>query len=74
MYIIAIAWVFVVALMSAAEAMATSVVAGVLTFVFYCALPLGLVLYILGTPQRRRRRAARDAQAESEHTGAVRDD
>lgn len=54
MYIIAIAWGFVVILMAAAEAMSTSVTGGLLTLLFYGLLPLALVLYLMGTPQRRR--------------------
>lgn len=57
MYIVAIAWLFVVVLMAAAEAMTTSVLHGVLTLVLYGILPLALVLWLLGTPQRRRNRA-----------------
>lgn len=64
MYIIAIAWVFVVVLMAAAEAMSTSVVGGIMTFLLYCALPLGLFLYIFGTPQRRRNQRMDDTHAE----------
>ena len=55
MYIIAIGWLFVTVLMAAAEAMSTSIVAGILTLVFYGLLPVGLILYLLGTPERRRR-------------------
>lgn len=55
MYIIAIGWLFVTVLMAAAEAMSTSIVAGLLTLVFYGLLPVGLILYLLGTPERRRR-------------------
>ena len=51
MYIVAIAWLFTVLLMAATEA---NVVAAVLTFVFYGLLPCGLLLWIIGTPQRRR--------------------
>ncbi len=65
MYIIAIAWVFVVVLMAAAEAMSTSVVGGLMTFLLYCALPLGLFLYIFGTPQRRRNQMLDDTRAKS---------
>ncbi|MFZ6747681.1 hypothetical protein [Undibacterium sp. Ren11W] len=44
MYIIAIAWIYVVLLMSATE---PSIVAGIMTFIFYCVLPLSLFLYLL---------------------------
>jgi hypothetical protein len=56
MYIIAIGWGFVVVLMSAAEVMETSVVAGLLTLFFYGLVPIGLFLYLASTPARRRLR------------------
>ena len=70
MYIIAIAWTFVVLLMAAAEAMETSVLGGLLTFTLYCALPLGLFLYIFGTPQRRRNQTQADMEASAQHSAA----
>lgn len=51
MYIVAIAWLYVVLMMSLTE---TSVVAGLATFVLYGLAPLSLLLWLLGTPQRRR--------------------
>ncbi|MBT9461852.1 MAG: hypothetical protein IV084_09375 [Rugosibacter sp.] len=51
MYIIAIGWLYITLLMAATE---PSLTAGVLTFILYGALPLGLLLWLLGTPQRRR--------------------
>lgn len=54
MYIIAIGWIWVVFMMSITE---TSIVAGLMTLVFYGILPCGLLLYLLGTPARRRRKA-----------------
>ena len=54
MYIVAIAWIYVVFMMSITE---ESVVAGVMTFALYGILPLTIILYIMGTPQRKRRRA-----------------
>lgn len=50
MYIIAIAWIYVVLMMSITEA---SVVAGIMTFLMYCVLPLGLFLYLWLTPARK---------------------
>lgn len=60
MYIVAIAWIYVVVLMAATE---TTLVGGLLTFVFYGLAPLALLLWLLGTPQRRRNQA-RAAAAE----------
>jgi hypothetical protein len=54
MYIIAIAWLYVTFLMAATE---SSVTAGILTFVFYGLMPCGLLIWILGAPQRKRKKA-----------------
>lgn len=54
MYIIAIAWLYVTFLMAATEA---SITAGILTFSFYGLMPCGLLMWILGTPQRKRKKA-----------------
>lgn len=54
MYIVAIGWLWVVLMMALTE---TSITAGLLTFVFYGVFPLGLILWLLGTPARRRRRS-----------------
>ena len=66
MYLVAIAWLYVVLMMSLAEALSTqgSVLGAVITFVLYGLLPLSLVLYVMGTPGRRRARLAADAQAD----------
>ena len=61
MYIVAIAWLYVTLLMAAAE---TSIVAGVLTFVFYGLAPLALLLWLFGVPQRRRDRERRKLDAD----------
>jgi len=54
MYIIAIAWLYVTFLMAATE---TGMTAGILTFFFYGLVPCGLLMWILGTPQRKRKKA-----------------
>lgn len=59
MYIVAIAWMFVVVCMAAVEATSTSVIGGLGTLLFYGILPLGLVVWLVGTPQRRRNRSTR---------------
>ncbi len=58
MYIIAIAWIYVTLLMAVTE---TNITAGILTFVLYGLAPLALLLWLLGTPARRRR-LRRDTQ------------
>lgn len=50
MYIIVIAWLYVVILMAATE---KSIAAGLLTFIFYGLLPCALLLWILGVKHRR---------------------
>jgi hypothetical protein len=57
MWIVAIAWIYVVGLMAVTE---TSVVAGVMTFLGYCVLPLSILFYLTGG---KRRRAARERAA-----------
>jgi len=65
MYIVAIAWIYVVLLMAMTE---PNAVAGVLTFAFYGLLPLALLLWLVGTPIRRRR-LRQDAQAIDQPVG-----
>lgn len=61
MLIVAIAWIYVVGLMALTE---PTVVAGIVTFLFYCVLPLGTLVYIAGSPRRKARRKARRRAAE----------
>jgi hypothetical protein len=56
MYSVAIAWLYVLLLISI---MQPTVFRGIVTFVGAGLLPLGLLLYLLGTPRRRRDLAAR---------------
>jgi len=58
MYLVAIAWLYVVVLMALAEGTAVggSWLGATFTFLLYGALPLGISLYLLGTPARRRAR------------------
>jgi len=53
MYIVAIAWLYVVLMMSITEQTA---VAGVMTFLLYGALPMTILLYLMDTPRRKRNR------------------
>lgn len=63
MYIIPIAWIYVALMMSVAEATNSNgtILGAVFTFLLYGALPVGLVLYFMGTPARKRRIRERDA-------------
>jgi hypothetical protein len=53
MYIVAVGWIYVVLMMSITE---HSVVAGIMTFMLYGVLPLTIILYVMGSPKRRRSR------------------
>lgn len=63
MYIVAIAWLYVVFMMAVAEAMSPqgTLLGAIFTLLLYGVGPLALVLYILGTPARKRRRAREEA-------------
>ncbi len=54
MYIVLIAWLYVTVLMALTE---SSVVAGMLTFVFYGLLPTALLWWLFGRPGKRHRAA-----------------
>lgn len=71
MYLIAIAWIYVVLMMAAAEALSPqgTLLGATITLLFYGALPLGLLMYILGTPGRRRRLRAAASEASEADAG-----
>jgi hypothetical protein len=66
MHLVLIAWGYVVVMMAVAEALAPNgtVLGALFTLLLYGALPLWIVLYLLGTPARRRARRARDASSQ----------
>ena len=61
MYLIVIAWFYVTLMMALAEAASPqgSILGAVITFVLYGLLPMSILVYILGTPARKRRLKAR---------------
>lgn len=63
MYLVAIAWLYVALMMAVAEATHAqgSVLGAIVTFVLYGLAPIALVMYLMGTPMRRR--ARREAEA-----------
>jgi len=72
MHIVALAWMFVVLLMALVEATSTqgTVLGAFVTVLLYGVLPLGLVLYLMGTPMRRRRaRRVEPSAAEGDRGG-----
>lgn len=65
MYLIVIAWLYVTVTMSIAEASSSqgTVLGAIVTFFMYGFIPMGILIYIFGTPERKRRLKA---QRESE--------
>ena len=65
MHIVALAWMFVVVLMALTEATSSqgTVLGAFFTLLLYGVLPLALVLYLMGTPMRRRAQRAAEAAA-----------
>lgn len=63
MYLVVIAWIYVALMMAVAEATASNgtVLGALVTFVLYGVLPLLLVMYLAGTPLRRRALRRREA-------------
>jgi hypothetical protein len=68
MLIVAIAWIYVVGLMALTE---PTIVAGIVTFLFYCVLPLGTLIYIAGTGKRKARRRAAELAAHEARKAAA---
>ena len=66
MYIVVIGWLYVALMMAVAEATNTTgtVLGAIVTFVLYGLAPMALVLYLLGTPARRRAIKAREMAAQ----------
>ena len=68
MYLVVIAWVYVALMVAVAEAASSNgtLLGAVLTFLMWGLLPLSIVVYLMGSPARRRaRRAAEAAEAGS---------
>ncbi|RQO33305.1 hypothetical protein DBR37_13925 [Herminiimonas sp. KBW02] len=63
MYIVAIAWIYVVFMMAITE---TSVIAGIMTFLLYGVLPVAIILYVMGSGRRKRKRYAQEMQRREE--------
>jgi hypothetical protein len=53
MHLVAIGWIYVVFMMSITE---ETIVAGVMTFLFYGLLPVAIILYLGGSRRRRIRK------------------
>lgn len=63
MYLVVIAWMYVVLMMAVAEATNTtgSVLGAIITFFLYGVLPMTIVVYVMRTPSRRKARKAQEA-------------
>ena len=80
MYLIVIAWMYVALMMAVAEATSPvgSILGAVITFALYGLLPMGILVYIFGTPSRKRaikaREAAEQAAYDAEQAATVKED
>ena len=73
MYIVPIAWLYVALMMAVAEATHSNgtVLGAVITFFLYGVAPIGLVMYVMGAPTRRRAIKAREAaELQAAHSAA----
>jgi len=71
MYLITIAWLYVAVMMAVVEATSSqgSLLGAFFTLLLYGLLPLSIVLYVIGTPARKR--ALRRRQLEQERETAA---
>ena len=67
LYLVALAWIYVVLMAAVAELVSAegSLIGALLTVLGWGVFPLAVVLYILGTPARRRARRAAETTAAS---------
>ncbi len=70
MYLIVIAWIYVVLMMSVAEATNSNgtVLGALITFVLYGVGPAALVVYLMGAPARSKAIKKRDAEEFAQRT------
>jgi membrane protein implicated in regulation of membrane protease activity len=75
MHIVFVAWVFVVALMALVEATSSqgTLLGAFFTLLLYGALPLSIVMYVLGTPARKRKRLLAQQESAAPPTDADQD-
>jgi len=73
MHLVAIGWLYVALMMAVAEATSTTgtVLGAFFTFVLYGAAPVSLVLYLMGTPGRKRAIKAREAAELAQRAAAA---
>ena len=65
-HLVVIGWLYVVVMMAVAEATNTTgtVLGAIFTFLLYGLAPVALVVYLMGTPGRRRAMRQREAEAQ----------
>lgn len=73
MYLIVIAWMYVVLMMSVAEATSSNgtLLGALVTLVLYGLGPVLLVVYLMGAPARSKAIKKREAEARARHSAAV---
>lgn len=73
MYLVVIGWMYVVLMMSVAEASNTTgtVLGAIVTFFLYGLLPVALVVYLMRTPQRRKDRKKEEAADDAARRAAA---
>jgi predicted membrane channel-forming protein YqfA (hemolysin III family) len=71
LYLVALAWMYVVLMVALAEAFSPqgTVLGAVFTVLGWGVIPLSIVLYILATPSRRAARKARESAADEDGGG-----
>ncbi|MDB5870728.1 MAG: hypothetical protein JWQ07_170 [Ramlibacter sp.] len=73
MYLVIIAWLYVALMMAVAEATSPigSLLGAFFTFVLYGAAPVSLLMYLMGTPARKKAIKAREAAELAQRAAAA---
>ena len=73
MYLVVIAWMYVVLMMSAAEAASSNgtVLGALVTLLLYGVGPVILVVYLMGAPARNKAIKKREAEARASHLAST---
>ena len=73
MYLVVIAWIYVVLMMAVAEATNTTgtVLGAIVTFFLYGVGPAGLLVYLMGTPSRNRALKKRQTDEREAHIASL---
>jgi hypothetical protein len=76
MYLVVIAWMYVVLMMSAAEASSSNgtVLGALVTLLLYGVGPVVLVVYLMGAPARNKAIKKREAEARASHLASAAQD